>query len=155
MPRIYLETLIVAPIHICFDVARDINVHQLSTAHTKEKAVGGRTSGLCEAGDTITWRATHFGIPQKLTVHISHMERPYSFEDIMLRGAFKSMKHTHTFRATQSGTLMIDEFHFEAPLDLLGHMAERLFLTTYMTRLLTTRNKVLKKVAEAKAGVAI
>lgn len=155
MPRIYLETLIAAPMPICFDVARDIEVHQLSTAHTNEKAIGGRTSGLCEAGDTITWRATHFGIPQKLTVRITHMERPFTFEDIMLRGAFKSMKHIHTFREAANGTLMIDEFQFEAPLGLLGRLAEKLFLTAYMTRLLTTRNNVLKNVAEAKAGETI
>jgi len=152
MPRIYLETFVAAPIHICFDVARDIDVHQLSTAQTKEKAIGGRTSGLCEAGDTITWRATHFGIPQKLSVLITKMDQPFLFVDEMQRGAFKSMRHTHTFREENRTTCMIDELQFEAPLGILGRIAEQLFLTAYMTRFLEKRNAVLKSIAEAKAG---
>jgi len=47
---IILLTSIKAPIQIVFDCARSIDIHQLSTAKTNEKAIFGRTSGLCELG---------------------------------------------------------------------------------------------------------
>jgi hypothetical protein len=46
MPIITLKTEIHAPIERCFDLARSIDLHQLSTAGTRERAVGGVTSGL-------------------------------------------------------------------------------------------------------------
>jgi hypothetical protein len=41
-----------------------------------------------------------------------------------------------------------DLFTFHAPLGLFGNLAETLFLTHYMKKLLLTRNTCLKKVAE-------
>jgi hypothetical protein len=62
MPRLELSTYINAPVEICFDTARSIDVHMASTAHTGERAIAGRTSGLIELGETVTWRARHFGV---------------------------------------------------------------------------------------------
>lgn len=152
MPVIFLETIIAAPIAICFDVARDIDVHQLSTAQTREKAIAGRTSGLCETGDTITWQATHFGVRQKLTTLIPVMQPPFYFEDVMLKGAFKHMKHLHHFAAQPDGsTRMSDELIFAAPLGFIGRLAEKLFLTAYMARFIDQRNQVIKSIAESRA----
>jgi hypothetical protein len=64
MPVIYLETLVNAPPEVCFDLARNIDVHAMSTSSTKERAVAGRTSGLITKGEcppfwgkTISYRA--------------------------------------------------------------------------------------------------
>jgi hypothetical protein len=57
MPLIRIETLIAAPAVVCFDVMRDATVHIRSVAHTGERAVAGRASGLFEAGDEVTWEA--------------------------------------------------------------------------------------------------
>ncbi len=149
MATIYLITIIDAPIPTCFDLARDIDAHQLSTSKTKEKAIAGRTSGLCEEGDVITWEAVHFGIKQKLTVKITKMEPFLYFEDEMVKGAFLSMKHKHSFERHQKGTKMIDEFTFKAPFGIFGSIAEKLFLTKYMTNFLKERNRMLKSLAEA------
>jgi uncharacterized protein YndB with AHSA1/START domain len=62
MTRIDLTTRIEAPIEQVFDLARDIDLHARSMAHTNERAVAGRTSGRIRQGETVTWRATHFGI---------------------------------------------------------------------------------------------
>jgi hypothetical protein len=43
---------------------------------------------------------------------------------------------------------MTDEFDFTAPLGPLGRLANPLFLTRYMRRLLLERNAYLKRVAE-------
>lgn len=48
MPLIHLTTPIKAPIQVVFDLARDIDFHQKSASKSREKAIGGRTSGLIE-----------------------------------------------------------------------------------------------------------
>ncbi|UUZ92915.1 hypothetical protein LJK87_48025 [Paenibacillus sp. P25] len=50
MPVIRTELFIRAPIEVCFDLARSIDIHAESTSQTRERAVGGRTSGLIELG---------------------------------------------------------------------------------------------------------
>lgn len=148
MPLIRLTTIVYAPIQTCFDLARSIDAHMCSTAHTKKKAIAGRTSGLCEPGDTITWQAVHFGILQKLSVQITAMDKPFYFKDEMIKGIFAVMQHQHYFEEVGCNTKMRDEFFFKAPLGILGRLAEKLFLEKYMQQLLFRRNAILKSLAE-------
>jgi len=149
MPVIHLETYIDAPVKICFDLSRSIDLHKISTSRTGEEAIAGRTSGLIEAGETVTWQAKHFGVRQQLTVKIVAMASPFFFADEMVKGAFRSFRHEHHFTEKDGGTLMTDVFIFEAPLGILGKLAAKLFLTRYMTRFLLERNAVIKTFAES------
>ena len=149
MPIIQLETNIAAPVERVFDLARNIDAHTSTTAGTGERAVDGRTSGLIEAGETVTWEAKHLGVRQRLTSKITAMERPDFFVDEMQQGAFASMRHRHEFIADGDGTLMRDSFEFTAPLGPLGWLAEKLFLTAYMKKFLLQRNGALKAMAES------
>lgn len=53
MPTINLTTSINAPIQICFDLSRSIELHKISTAHTREKAIDGVTRGLIGINQTV------------------------------------------------------------------------------------------------------
>jgi ligand-binding SRPBCC domain-containing protein len=152
MPLIRIETLIAAPAAVCFDVMRDVRLHMQSVAHTGERAVAGRTSGLFESGDEVTWEARHLGIRQRLTVRITRCEPPALFEDIQARGAFASFKHLHRFLDAEAGTNMIDEFDYRSPLGFAGRLADLLFLERYMRRLLERRAAFLRAEAEARVG---
>jgi ligand-binding SRPBCC domain-containing protein len=149
MPTIRLATYINAPIERCFDLSLNVDLHQQSVAHTQERPVAGVMVGTMTLGDTVTWAAVHFGIKQHLTTKITAYERPYRFTDEMTRGIFHELKHVHEFIHQEPGTLMVDIFWFQAPLGLLGRIAERLVLTRYMKRLLLARNRYLKQVAES------
>lgn len=150
MPAIRLETFINAPKQNVFDLARSIDLHQISTAHTNEKAVAGKTSGLIELDESVTWEAKHFGVVQQLTSKVTAMNAPEYFVDEMVSGAFKSFKHEHIFEARGAGTLMIDVFNYVSPFGILGKLADQIFLKRYMTALLTQRNKVIKAHVEEK-----
>ncbi len=146
-------TIVKAPIERCFDLARSVEVHLAGNVHWGEEAVAaaGVTSGLVGLGQRVTWRARHFGIRHTLTSEITAMNRPAFFQDAMIQGPFRSMKHDHFFRARSDGeTEMRDVFVFEAPLALLGRIAEITFLGHYMEALLRERNAVLKRVAESE-----
>jgi len=148
MPTIRLETYIQAPIERCFDFSRSVDLHSSSMTHTEERAVAGVTTGLLERGDSVTWEAVHFGIRQHLTSRITELERPYRFVDEMVQGAFKEIKHAHEFLSRADGTLMIDIFHYSAPLGVLGRLADLLFLKRYMRHLLLPRHQHIKQAAE-------
>lgn len=154
MTLIILETEIACNINRCFDLARDIEIHKLSTTKTNEKAVAGRTTGLCEVGDKITWEATHFGIRQKLSVEITKFNQPFFFEDEMTKGAFKSMRHEHHFREVNGNkTIMLDKFEYEVPYSIFGKVFNTLILKKYMTKFLKIRNQVIKEIAERENNI--
>ncbi len=149
MPVIVLRTRVAAPPSRCFDLARDIDLHQRSTAASRERAVAGVTSGLLGRGDKVTWEATHFGVRQRLTSRITEFDPPNRFVDEMVRGAFARFRHEHQFLSIPDGTDMVDIFDYTSPLGPLGRLADGLFLRRYMTRLLRARNAYLKRVAES------
>jgi ligand-binding SRPBCC domain-containing protein len=150
MPKILLETFISAPAELCFDLSRSVDVHTESTSASRERAVAGVTSGMMNLGDTVTWEAVHFGVRQRFTSKITAFDRPRLFVDEMQRGAFKHWRHAHLFEPRDGGTLMTDDVDYASPLGLLGRAADALFLVRYMTRLLSTRNDYIKKLAEAR-----
>jgi len=116
MPTITIETKVKAPLEVCFDLSRSIDLHTISTKHTGERAVAGVTAGLIELGETVTWRAKHLGVWQHLTSRITEYDRPYFFVDEMVKGAFKSFRHEHLFSEIVEGTLMLDVFDDTSPL---------------------------------------
>jgi ligand-binding SRPBCC domain-containing protein len=150
MPRIELRTLVNANQQIVFDLSRSIDLHKISTQHTHEEAIEGRTAGLIELNETVTWRAKHFGVYQTLTSKITEFYSPHFFVDEMVEGAFKRFRHEHKlFQGDKEGeTVLIDIFDYESPYGVFGKLADWLFLKRYMANLLTKRNQIIKEFAE-------
>jgi ligand-binding SRPBCC domain-containing protein len=115
-----------------------------------EVPVSGKTTGLMNLNDTVTWKARHLLKERLLQVRITAFSRPHFFVDEQVAGDFKMMKHEHHFKAIQNGTLMIDQFRFHSPFGTIGNMLDSIYLEGYMKGLLETRNKVLKEIAEGR-----
>lgn len=151
MPVIRIEMVINAPIEIVFDLSRSIDLHTISTAHTGERAVAGKTAGLITMGETVTWKAKHFGITQLLTSKITGFNAPFYFSDEMVSGAFKGFKHEHILKEMDNGMIAVtDIFNYQSPYGMLGRLADVLFLEKYMKNLLLKRNTIIKEYAEDK-----
>lgn len=150
MPTIHLTTFVAAPAERVFDLARSIDLHRKSMAHTGEEAIAGTTSGLIKLDETVTWKAKHFGKTRVLKSRITAMNPPLSFTDEMMDGDFKSIRHEHHFKKIDNGTLLIDLFYFESPYGGLGRLFNHLFLTSYMKKLLEIRNQSIKEYAESE-----
>jgi ligand-binding SRPBCC domain-containing protein len=144
MTTITIVTTIRATPERCFDASRDLDLHRESMGQTGERAVAGRTSGLIELGEEVTWEGRHFGIVQRFTSSITAYDRPRHFQDSMVRGAFRSFVHDHYFEVFDGGTRMTDVLAFRSPFGVLGAMVDRLVMTAYLTRMLTTRNEIVK-----------
>ncbi|MES2589177.1 MAG: SRPBCC family protein [Bacteroidota bacterium] len=148
MPIIKLETEIKTDIRICFDLARSIDFHKLSTGKTKEQAIDGKTSGLIGLDEFVTWQATHFGLRQKLTSRITAFENPSHFRDEQEKGPFKLICHDHYFEQKADKVNMKDVFYFESPFGIFGRLFNQLILTKYLTKFIVERNTLLKEFTE-------
>ena len=152
MTLLRATTVVHAPVELVFDLARDVDEHTAALAHTAERVVPpGRTSGRLEQGDLVCFRARHFGLPMSLCARVVELSRPERFVDEQVRGAFRSLRHTHTFAATGGGTLVTDVVEWTSPLGPLGTVADSLVLRRHLLGILTARNAHLKRRAEVRA----
>jgi ligand-binding SRPBCC domain-containing protein len=156
MPTITVETFIGAPREVCFDLARDVRVHEQTTVASKERVVAVVRDGtecaatLLELGDEVTFEATHLGVRQRLTSRIVAFDPPHNVIDEMQKGAFKSLRHIHRFELATGGTTMTDVLEFESPLGILGRTADKLFVVSYMRNFISQRAIELKRLAESR-----
>jgi ligand-binding SRPBCC domain-containing protein len=139
-----------APIEVVFDLSLDVDAHVASMSESGERAVDGVTSGLIGPGETVTWRARHFGIPFTMTSRITEWERPHRFVDEQVRGPFQTFHHEHRFEHAGGTTTMTDRIRFDAPLGPIGRLAERLVLSRYLEKLIEQRGRYLKAAAERR-----
>jgi len=155
MTRIIIETRIHAPIELCFDLARDVDVHAESAAFSSERAVEpGRTHGSLELGDLIAFEGRHFGIKQRFVARITALDPPRRFDDEMVQGSFKWLRHVHAFEFADGVTTMRDTLEWEPPLGVIGRLADRLFLRRHMYGFVSKKQNALKRIAENRAAAA-
>ena len=148
MTDLEVHTHIAAPPEVCFDLARDLDVHARSLAHTGERVTARPTHSRLELGDEVEFEGRHLGVRQRLRARIEAFDRPHHFRDVMVRGAFRSFAHDHVFEPRAGGTLMRDRLRFAAPLGPLGVIVERMVLRPYLRRLLAARGQAIKATAE-------
>ena len=145
-----IETRIAAPIERVFDLARDVGAHVASSAFTGERAVEpGRTSGLLDLGDLLTFEGRHLGVRQRITVRITEMDPPRRFVDEGVRGALRELRHVHEFVAEGGVTVMRDTITWRSPLGILGRAADALFVTRHMRWFVTEKQRRLRAMLES------
>ncbi|CAM3985897.1 SRPBCC family protein [Flavobacterium cucumis] len=148
MTQIKITTKIKAPIEIVFDNCRNIDIHQYSASKTNEKAIAGRTSGLINKGETVTWKGKHFGINLNHQSMITKMDFPNYFVDEQLKGHFKNFKHQHFFTQKENQTIMTDILDYETPFGFVGKLFDKLLLKNHLIKFIIYRNAILKELSE-------
>jgi len=151
MSTVHLETKIHAPQERVFDLARHIDLLAYALGHTGQRAVGGITTGLIGYGQSVTWKARHFGIEWQITSQVTAYEHPGLLTNTLVEGPFKRFVHEHRFQQINpTVTLLYDKFDFETPLGPLGQVVNDRILIRYLRDLLETRNFHIKRVAEGE-----
>ena len=71
---------------------------------------------------------------------------PHSFEDVMLKGPFKSWHHIHKFENTPDGKVMIhDKVNYRLPMGFLGNIVAGRMIKKRLTRMFTAREIRLER----------
>ena len=153
MAHITLRTEIDASVEAVFDLARSIDAHLGSMGKSREQAIAGVSSGLIGLGEQVTWKATHFGVPFKMTSKVTEMLPPDRFVDEQIKGPFRRFHHEHRFERVGDGTLMIDVIDFTSPVGPIGRLVDRIGLKRYMAKIIGERNDFLKAAAESKPSL--
>ncbi|MCO5297244.1 MAG: SRPBCC family protein [Fimbriimonadaceae bacterium] len=148
MATLEVLTAIAAPPSVCFDLARDMDLHTRSLKGSGEEAIAGITTGLIGMGEEVTFRGRHFGVSLTHTSRITAFDPPRHFRDEMVKGQFRTFTHDHLFETDGEGTRMIDRVNYEAPLGVLGRIVEALVLNRYLERLLRQRGEAIRQEAE-------
>ncbi|MCR8656432.1 SRPBCC family protein [Paenibacillus endoradicis] len=143
------EILIAAPVEVCFDASRDIQLHTKTVwPLTREIIVSDRKTGLLEHNELITFEARHLGIRQQLTSKVAEYMYPNYFVDVMQKGAFKQLSHQHEFEQHSNGTLVRDILQFQSPYGWIGSFIDAIVLKHYMRSFLRYRQRSLKEYIE-------
>lgn len=72
-----LRTEIAAPPEVVFAASLSVDAHLASMRSAGERAVAGVRSGRMALGDTVTWKARHFGVVWTMTSRITKGVSPH------------------------------------------------------------------------------
>ena len=75
---------------------------------------------------------------------------PHLFEDVQLKGPFKSWRHRHIIAAHPEGAMLRDEIAYEPPLGILGRMFAPLLIERRLSKLFDYRHQVTRDWCEVK-----
>lgn len=91
---------------------------------------------------TMRWIAEH-------TVY----DPPRVFEDIQIKGPFRSWRHRHSILPQAEGAILKDEIEYEPPLGYLGRALSPLLIDNRLSKLFEYRHQVTREWCENdKAG---
>jgi ligand-binding SRPBCC domain-containing protein len=79
-------------------------------------------------------------------------EPPGLFEDIQVKGPFRSWRHRHIIKLHTDGAILRDEIDYEPPLGFLGRAVAPLLVQRRLEKLFAYRHDVTRRWCEGKEG---
>lgn len=73
---------------------------------------------------------------------------PHFFEDIQIKGPFKSWRHRHLIKDDPAGSLLRDEIDYEPPVGFLGRFMAPLLIEPRLQKLFDYRHDVTRRWCE-------
>jgi ligand-binding SRPBCC domain-containing protein len=86
---------------------------------------------------TVQWIAEH-------TVY----DPPHMFEDIQIKGPFRSWRHRHLVEPHKGGAILRDEINYEPPLGFVGRAFVPLLIESRLRKLFDYRHQVTREWCE-------
>lgn len=79
-------------------------------------------------------------------------EPPQMFEDVQIKGPFRSWRHRHLFEPHRDGATLRDEIDYELPFGFVGRALAPLLIESRLRRLFDYRHQVTREWCEGKEG---
>ena len=155
MSKIHITSFINAPVERVFNLSRNLAMSKLSFKGRKEQILSSSAANMVTAGETITLRAKHLGKTREITARIIDLKLPEGYTEEQIKGDLKSFRHEYHFKEVDNGTIMIDMVEFEGPRDLLGSIASKFFLKSYIEAIVKKKNELIRQYAESEKWKAV
>ena len=75
---------------------------------------------------------------------------PHLFEDVQIKGPFRSWRHRHIVQPHPEGAILRDEIDYEPPLGLLGRALAPLLVQRRLQKLFDYRHEITRRWCEGK-----
>lgn len=75
---------------------------------------------------------------------------PHMFEDIQVKGPFRSWRHRHVVEPNADGAILRDEIDYEPPLGLLGRLLAPVLIQKRLQKLFDYRHEVTRNWCEER-----
>jgi ligand-binding SRPBCC domain-containing protein len=87
-------------------------------------------------------------IPARWEARHTVYDPPRMFEDVQVKGPFRSWRHRHLIEAHANGATLRDEVEYEPPLGFAGRLAAPLMIEPRLRRLFDYRHRVTREWCE-------
>jgi ligand-binding SRPBCC domain-containing protein len=77
---------------------------------------------------------------------------PHMFEDIQVKGPFRSWRHRHIVEPVSDGAILRDEIDYEPPFGFLGRLVAPILIQKRLQKLFDYRHEVTRRWCEGKEG---
>ena len=148
MQTLHFTTFMEQSAEVVFDLTRHVGLQRDALSDYNQEAVAGTRFGLLNAGETITWRARHFFRDRLFRLRVVEMIPSDRLILEQAMGPFLSFRQERYVKPCENGTILIDLVHYEWKQGRLGQIADRLFLGSYLERLLNMHIDAIRKAAE-------
>ena len=79
-------------------------------------------------------------------------EPPHRFEDIQVKGPFRSWRHRHIVEPVADSAILRDEIDYEPPFGFLGRLVAPILIKKRLQKLFDYRHEVTRRWCEGKEG---
>ncbi len=129
-----------APRWLCFEMIRNVDVHEAAVPEIRARAEKGRQHGSLQLGESTTWSAVYFGIRFRTTIEVTGFDWPVRYEETNQGGPFHVFRHRYQLMSIDENTTMIsDRMEFESGFGWVGKLVDRFLLAPRLQRALETR----------------
>jgi ligand-binding SRPBCC domain-containing protein len=129
---------------------RPINLLKLAPPELHLELLDGPE--LMQLGSRLTWKGRRWGFSQKIIQEVTKFESAKLIVEEQKQGPFARWVHAHHFTATEAGTSIREEIHFEPPGGLLGRLISADFIRKDLDKLFAFRETKLREIMEPNPG---
>lgn len=105
---------------------------------------------ISEVGSRAIIETTVLGpIKTRWIAEHTRYEPPHLFEDIQIKGPFRTWRHRHIIKPDGNGAILRDEIEYEPPVGPLGKIFAPLLVEPRLRKLFDYRHEVTKRACES------
>lgn len=150
---IEIETLLEAPLEICFNITRNSKDITDSIPPLKNAVIDSTLVNHVALGDRFYIDFSYFKDTLSFTTKYNVIEfvPPLKFSEELTSKIFKEFKYTHEFKQSGNQTLMVDRIEYKMSFGILGKKLNEKFMDEFLRQFVRNRIvRIQKKVENAK-----